>query len=145
MNLRTRIWSNSTPTKLLLAICLLMLTGGFKCSDDELFPEPPPFPGGIRVQTKEALNGFSASAIPVGNVPNSGILTKILGPGSGQQDSFAGPTNPNGFRDWPLVRTNATWTFSVSYTTVIPICGGKTMPGIFVPSTGISWVWICFI
>jgi|tagenome__1003787_1003787.scaffolds.fasta_scaffold20368899_2 hypothetical protein len=145
MNLRRQIVSHVTLTKFFLAICLLMLTTAFKCSDDVLFPDPPPHPGGIRIETQEGLEGIAVGGVPIGNVPNSGFLNQILGPGTGFATDFAGPTNANGIRDWPLARTNATWTFSVTYTTVIPRCGSRSFIGIFVPDVGVWWVWICRI
>lgn len=144
MNFRTQVASRLRLTKILLVLCLLMLTSAFRCTfnDDYLYPA---FPGGIRIQTQEKLQGLLVGGVPVPNVPNSGSLTAILGPGTGSQDSFAGPTNALGIRDWPLARTNATWSFSVTYTTVIPVCGGALYPGIFVPSTGMWWVWTCYL
>jgi hypothetical protein len=145
MNFRKQILSRVTLTKVLLAVLLLMTTTAFDCkfADDELFPDPPPFPGGIRIETQESLAAIAIGGIPVGHIPNSGFMTAILGPGTGFADSFAGPTNAFGFRDWPLARTNSTWTLHVTYTTVIARCGSATRPGIFIPGTGAWWVWIC--
>ena len=147
MNFRQQFSSRVTLTKVLLAVFLLMTTtaGDCKFSDDELFPTPPPFSSGIRIETQEGLANLAVAGIPIGNVPNSGVLTKILGSGSGFADSFAGPTNPNGIRDWPLARTNSTWTFHVTYTTVIARCGSASHPGVLVPASGVWWVWICRI
>lgn len=144
MNFRKQIFSRVTLTKALLAVFLLMTTTAFDCkfSDDVLFPV---FPGGIRIETQEGLAGIPIAGIPIGNIPNSGFLTAVLGPGTGSATDFAGPTNANGIRDWPLARTNSTWTFHVTYTTVIAVCGSATRPGIFIPSTGAWWVWICRI
>jgi hypothetical protein len=100
MNFRTQFSSRVTFTKLLLAVFLLMTTTAFDCtfSDDILFPAPPPFPGGIRIETQEGLANLPVGGIPIGNVPNSGVLTQILGPGTGFATDFAGPTNANGIR-----------------------------------------------
>ena len=67
MNFRAQISSHVTLTKFLLAICLLMLTTAFKCtfSDDVLFPTPPPFPGGIRIETQEGLANMAVGGIAV--------------------------------------------------------------------------------
>lgn len=144
MNFRKQISSRVTVTKVLLGVLLLMTTTAFECrfSDDDLFPD---FQSGIRIETQEGLAGIAVGGVPIGNVPNSGFLTQVLGPGTGSATDFAGPTNPNGIRDWPLARTNSTWTLHVTYTTVIARCGSATRPGIFIPSTGAWWVWICRI
>jgi len=145
MTFKTQIARYVTPLRVLLTLSLLVFsTTAFDCNLDPE-PSPPTFPGGIRVETKEALAGFPSSATRVPFVPNSGIMTAILGPGTGSETGFAGPTNGNGLKDVPLARTNATWTLSVTYTTVIPRCGGRSIPGIFVPSTGIWWVWTCVL
>lgn len=145
MNFRAQIAPRLTPVRILLTICLLVFsTSAFDCGLD---PEPPvsPFPGGIRVETRERAAFIPGSSTRVGGVPNSGIATNIVGPGTGNQNSFAGPTNANGIRDWPLARTNAHWTLSVTYTTVISVCGSKSFPGIYVPTTGLWMVWTCII
>jgi hypothetical protein len=133
-------------TKLMLALCLLITaTTAFKCNNPFPLPLPPPtFQSGIRVETKEAISGIPESDFPVGGVPNSGVMRQTLGPGTGNATDFAGPTNGNGLRDWPLARTNATWDLSVNYVPVIPRCGQKRYDGVYVPPNGMWWVWTCY-
>jgi hypothetical protein len=109
-------------------------------------PHEPPFPGGIRMEANEALFDSPSAKVPVGNVGDFGTLTFVVGPGSGNQETFLGFTDPvTGIDDHPNAQTNANWAVAFDYTpSPIPACGVGTQSG-FVPTQGAVFEETCLI
>jgi hypothetical protein len=104
----------------------------------------PPFSGGIRMVTYEALEDSRSAKLPVAGVIDTGSVFQILGSGTGSDENFIGFTESDGVDDHPNALTNADWSVSFDFRLSIPVCGTGSQTG-FVPIAGAEFDEKCLL
>ena len=99
---------------------------------------PPPFTGGIRVQTAEEIAEVPNSSFPVPGVLFNGYPQGTPGPNSqGVITYINSQTGPLGYADNPNTVTDVNWLVILNWGTTIPGCGISNAVGYVAPAGGI--------
>lgn len=105
----------------------------------------PPFPGGIRIITQEAIEGVSNSATRVPQVFYSGNTIGVPGPQSNDGlTSIQGFTGSRGLADNPDAMDDVQWQFTIAWYATFPACG-ETFPTYYINPGGATITNTCYV